>query len=164
VQGSDVSTVPHTEQMPMSRTATPMASDSGTSSWSFFLMRCKAARRADRGPSPGSFASNWISRSISGPATCFCAIVRPFSMCTGARLTCRFRGPFRSVAITALESRYGSLGSPRMTGHGAKAPDLALMVIPALSGDPLHLHEVSWKKALALPSGILRVDPGSRPE
>ena len=34
-----------------------------------FLMRWSAARRAERGPRPGSRASSWISRSISGPAT-----------------------------------------------------------------------------------------------
>ena len=33
-----------------------------------FLMRNSAARRAERGPSPGRRASSWISRSISGPA------------------------------------------------------------------------------------------------
>ena len=42
---------------------------SGAISNSRFLMRCSAARRAERGPRPGSFASNWIRRSISGPAT-----------------------------------------------------------------------------------------------
>src|SRR5690606_22183949 len=31
-------------------------------------IRCKAARRAERGPSPGTLARSWISRSISGPA------------------------------------------------------------------------------------------------
>src|SRR6266481_3693152 len=34
-----------------------------------FLIRCSAARRAERGPSPGSRANSWIRRSISGPAT-----------------------------------------------------------------------------------------------
>ena len=34
-----------------------------------FLIRNKAARRAERGPSPGNRASNAIRRSISGPAT-----------------------------------------------------------------------------------------------
>ena len=44
------------------RTAAP-------SSCSRFLMRCSAARRAERGPSPGRRARSWIRRSISGPAT-----------------------------------------------------------------------------------------------
>src|SRR5262245_8235656 len=43
----------------------------GSSSCSFFLTRWSAARRAERGPSPGSRASSWISRSISGPAATF---------------------------------------------------------------------------------------------
>ena len=46
-----------------------MASASGSISCSRFLMRCSAARRAERGPRPGSRASSWISRSISGPVT-----------------------------------------------------------------------------------------------
>src|SRR3954452_18809973 len=49
--------------------ATCNALASGVISASRFLIRCSAARRAERGPSPGSRASNWISRSISGPAT-----------------------------------------------------------------------------------------------
>src|SRR3546814_16491080 len=34
-------------------------------------MRCSAARRAERGPSPGTFARSWMSFSISGPVTRF---------------------------------------------------------------------------------------------
>src|SRR3954453_11846320 len=49
--------------------ATCNALASGVISASRFLIRCSAARRAERGPSPGSRASNWIKRSISGPAT-----------------------------------------------------------------------------------------------
>src|SRR5690606_27758973 len=45
-----------------------MAPASGASSCSFFLMRWRAARRAERGPSPGTLARSWIRRSISGPA------------------------------------------------------------------------------------------------
>jgi hypothetical protein len=33
------------------------------------LDQCSAARRAERGPSPGRRARSWIRRSISGPAT-----------------------------------------------------------------------------------------------
>ena len=44
------------------------AAASGDSSCSFFLIRCRAARLAERGPSPGTLASSWIRRSISGPA------------------------------------------------------------------------------------------------
>src|SRR5262249_48608159 len=39
----------------------------GSSSWSRFFSSTKAARRAERGPRPGSLASNWIRRSISEP-------------------------------------------------------------------------------------------------
>src|SRR3954463_7182072 len=49
--------------------ATCNALASGVISASRFLIRCSAARRAERGPSTGSRASNWIRRSISGPAT-----------------------------------------------------------------------------------------------
>ena len=41
---------------------------SGSSSVSRFFSSARAARRPDRGPNPGSFASNWMSRSISCPA------------------------------------------------------------------------------------------------
>src|SRR5689334_11695033 len=49
--------------------ATCNADDSGVISASRFLIRCNAARRAERGPSPGRRANSWIRRSISGPAT-----------------------------------------------------------------------------------------------
>src|SRR5262249_42402716 len=49
--------------------ATCKADDSGIISASRFLIRCSAARRAERGPRPGSRARSWTSRSISGPAT-----------------------------------------------------------------------------------------------
>ncbi len=44
------------------------AVDSGAITASRFLIKNSAARRAERGPSPGRRASNWIKRSISGPA------------------------------------------------------------------------------------------------
>ena len=44
-----------------------------------FLMRSSAARRAERGPSPGRRASSWIRRSISGPATAAWAWLRTAS-------------------------------------------------------------------------------------
>src|ERR1700723_2556759 len=49
--------------------ATCSAPASGVISASRFLIRCSAARRAERGPSPGNRAKSWIKRSISGPAT-----------------------------------------------------------------------------------------------
>src|SRR5665213_658610 len=69
VQGSMVSMLPQVEQTTTVSTATSIAFASGTSRSSFFLTRCSAARRAERGPKPGSLASSWIRRSISGPAT-----------------------------------------------------------------------------------------------
>src|SRR5690606_7409016 len=68
VQGSTVSTLPQQEQTRTFSSASPMARLRGANSCSFFLIRCKAARRAERGPSPGTLARSWISRSISGPA------------------------------------------------------------------------------------------------
>src|SRR5436853_431541 len=47
---------------------TSVASACGSSRVSRFFSRAKAARRAERGPSPGSLASNWMRRSISCPA------------------------------------------------------------------------------------------------
>src|SRR3712207_2913066 len=69
VQGSAVSTLPQARHTTMRSRAVRMASDSGPSSCSRFLIRWSAARRAERGPSPGSRARSWIRRSISGPAT-----------------------------------------------------------------------------------------------
>src|SRR3954454_448131 len=69
VQGSAVSTLPQVRQTTMRSLATLRASESGPSSCSRFLMRCSAARLAERGPRPGRRARSWIRRSISGPAT-----------------------------------------------------------------------------------------------
>src|SRR5437667_609181 len=69
VQGLWVSILPQVLQTTILSIATCSAPASGVISASRFLIRCSAARRAERGPSPGSRASNWIRRSISGPAT-----------------------------------------------------------------------------------------------
>src|SRR5690349_2918774 len=68
VQGFCVSMLPQVRHTAIFSIAVWIAAASGLMSCSRFLMRCKAARRADRGPSPGRRASSWISRSISGPA------------------------------------------------------------------------------------------------
>src|ERR1700740_2843342 len=60
---------PHTRQTSIFSSAVCIAAASGAMICSRFLMRKSAARRAERGPSPGKRASNWIRRSISGPAT-----------------------------------------------------------------------------------------------
>src|SRR3979490_3092496 len=69
VQGFWVSMLPQVLQTSILSIATCSAPASGVISASRFLIRCSAARRAERGPSPGSRASSWIRRSISGPAT-----------------------------------------------------------------------------------------------
>src|ERR1700716_936724 len=69
VQGFWVSILPQVLQTSILAIAPCSAPPSGVISASRFLIRCSAARRAERGPSPGSRASSWIRRSISGPAT-----------------------------------------------------------------------------------------------
>src|SRR4029077_12891231 len=68
-QGFCVSILPHTRQISIFSIADCTAESTGALSNSRFLIRCSAARRAERGPSPGSRANSWIRRSISGPAT-----------------------------------------------------------------------------------------------
>src|ERR1700691_3902279 len=69
VQGFWVSILPQILQTWILSIATCSALVSGVISASRFLIRCNAARRAERGPSPGRRAKSWIKRSISGPAT-----------------------------------------------------------------------------------------------
>src|SRR5881394_565009 len=69
VQGFWVSILPQVLQTSIFSIATCSAPASGVISASRFLIRCSAARRAERGPRPGSRARSWTSRSISGPAT-----------------------------------------------------------------------------------------------
>src|SRR5580704_15243897 len=66
--GFCVSILPHTRQISIFSIAACKAVASGAISNSRFLIRNKAARRAERGPSPGSRANSAIRRSISGPA------------------------------------------------------------------------------------------------
>src|SRR5712692_5599173 len=68
VHGFWVSMFPQVRQIAIFSSASCMAAASGAMICSRFLMRKSAARRAERGPSPGSRASSWIRRSISGPA------------------------------------------------------------------------------------------------
>ena len=69
VQGFWVSILPQVRQTTILSIAVSSAVVSGAISASRFLMRKSAARRAERGPKPGSRAKSWIRRSISGPAT-----------------------------------------------------------------------------------------------
>jgi len=68
VQGFWVSILPHRRQTSIFSSAVCIAAVSGAMICSRFLMRKSAARRAERGPSPGRRASREIRRSISGPA------------------------------------------------------------------------------------------------
>src|SRR3954466_2938151 len=69
VHGFCVSIFPHVLQTWIRSIATCSALASGVISASRFLIKCSAARRAERGPRPASPASSWIRRSMSGPAT-----------------------------------------------------------------------------------------------
>src|SRR5437016_1180929 len=68
LQGFCVSMLPHIRQIWILSMAVASAAASGAMICSRFLMRNSAARRAERGPSPGRRASSPIRRSISGPA------------------------------------------------------------------------------------------------
>src|SRR6266852_6697550 len=68
VHGFWVSILPHRRQISIFSSAVCIAAASGAMICSRFLMRKSAARRAERGPSPGRRESSWIRRSISGPA------------------------------------------------------------------------------------------------
>src|SRR5262244_3326593 len=68
VQGFWVSILPQTRQISIFSSAVCIAVASGAMICSRFLIRNSAARRAERGPSPGRRASKAIRRSISGPA------------------------------------------------------------------------------------------------
>src|SRR5258708_3090556 len=99
VQGFWVSMLPQVLQTSILSIATCSAAESGVISASRFLIRCKAARRAERGPSPGSRANSWIRRSISGPATAAAisgqAQPRRQTKSAGQRLHLLLHGGFR---------------------------------------------------------------------
>src|ERR1700737_3932397 len=67
-QGLRLSIFPQILQISIFSSADWIAAPKGAMICSRFLMRNSATRRAERGPSPGSRASSWIRRSISGPA------------------------------------------------------------------------------------------------
>src|SRR5205085_2441816 len=64
-QGSAVSRLPQAEQVRIAAAAAPSAAANGSMICSRRLIRNNAARRAERGPSPGSLASSWIRVSSS---------------------------------------------------------------------------------------------------
>ena len=59
-----VSTLPQTEQVDRVSATACSAASNGSSAASRFFIRCSTARRAERGPRPGSRASAWVSASI----------------------------------------------------------------------------------------------------
>ena len=63
-----VSTLPQVAQTERFSFTCSSARSSGASAVSRFFIRCSTARRAERGPRPGSRASAWVSASISGEA------------------------------------------------------------------------------------------------
>jgi len=67
-QGSAVSRLPHAEHGRIAVAAAANAAASGSMTCSRRLIRNSAARRAERGPNPGNFASSWISVSSSDMA------------------------------------------------------------------------------------------------
>jgi len=58
--------LPQLLQVDILSAASAIAPAKGRISWSRFLIKSSAARRAERGPKPGSFESNLMSCSISG--------------------------------------------------------------------------------------------------
>ena len=68
MHGSCVSSAPQFEHARTFSAASESALASGTISASLRFNNCNAARRAERGPKPGTFASKAISASISGAA------------------------------------------------------------------------------------------------
>src|SRR5580704_19198 len=102
VQGFWVSILPQVLQTWILSIATCSAAESGVISASRFLIKCSAARRAERGPSPGSRANSWIRRSISGPATAVGisgeAQSRRQAETAGQRLHLLLHGDFRLAA------------------------------------------------------------------
>src|SRR3954466_11855294 len=105
VQGFCVSILPQVLHTSILSIATCSALDSGVISASRFLIRCSAARRAERGPSPGSRANSWIRRSISGPATAAGILSqaqpRRQLQAAGQRLHLLLHGGFRLAACIA---------------------------------------------------------------
>src|SRR5580704_8302731 len=68
LQGSCVSRLPQVEHVRTASAAVSIASANGIMMASRFFSMVSAARRAERGPKPGSLARSWISFSISVPA------------------------------------------------------------------------------------------------
>src|SRR5665647_137475 len=138
VQGFWVSILPQVLQTWILSIATCSALASGVISASRFLIRCSAARRAERGPSPGSRASSWIRRSISGPATAVAisgeAQPRRQAEAAGQRLHLLGHRGFR-LALGVV-----------MRGHQQVLEDFTFVRLhqAGIDLDRLHIHPVSY--------------------
>src|SRR5258706_6393588 len=104
-QGSVVSRLPQLEHCLRAAAALARASASGSSRVSRFFSSANAARRAERGPSPGSLASNWMRRSISCPAG---------EPATNASIRIRRA---RAEALQQILDEFGILKAPRFQFH-----------------------------------------------
>src|SRR5208282_1854830 len=109
VQGFCVSMLPQILHTSILSIAVCKAAASGAISSSRFLMRNNAARRAERGPSPGRRASSWIRRSISGPAATVGMIIVPLPLVGGImHLTYHDSKPYASEVSTAKAEEAGA--------------------------------------------------------
>src|SRR5262249_36894483 len=156
VQGFWLSMLPHTRHTSIFSSAVCRAAASGVISISRFLMRKSAARRAERGPSPGRRASNWIRRSISGPAAAGIEAEERSEQLEPGRQR-EAAGEFFHLVLQQgfrLAPRIGMGGDDQVLG------DLALLSLPRartdrealelpLGGEP-HLDEVPTRRALDL--------------
>src|SRR5258705_9524530 len=106
-QGSAVSRLPQLEHCLSAAAALARASASGSSRVSRFFSSTKAARRAERGPSPGSLASNWMRRSISCPAG---------EPATNASIRIR-RACASAKTLQQILDEFGILETPRFQFH-----------------------------------------------
>src|SRR5580698_7971344 len=134
VQGFWVSILPQVLQTWILSIATCSAEESGVIKASRFLIKCSAARRAERGPSPGSRAKSWIRRSISGPATAVAisgeAQPRRQTQSAGQRLHLVLHRGFRLAAGIAERRDQEILENLALVGLHQRRIDL----------DRLHFH------------------------
>ena len=153
-----VSTLPQAEQTTTALARRPAwRRRAAPSSCSRFLMRCSAARRAERGPSPGRRASNWIRRSISAAGDAFGHVESERQLHAGrqrqagGRSTCIFSAMARSAfrvrlraAVTIRSSRisFSSAVQKRWSMAIAFIAPLAVIVtftMPRPAGPRLEL-------------------------
>src|SRR5215471_5778418 len=154
VQGFCVSMLPQVRHTWILSIAVCSAAASGLISCSRFLMRKSAARRAERGPSPGRRASSWIRRSISGPAA---AGIEKEELSEQLE-TGWERQAAGELFHLILQQHFRLAPRVGMGGDDQVLGDLVLVRLPqaridrqtlelALGGEP-HLHEIAARRAL----------------